>query len=76
MIRAGFGDQLTITVSSQPNGELTAHFNDFYRSDALGWLFAIFVLVSVLINGWKGVRSLLGILLSLGVIILIILPGI
>jgi uncharacterized membrane protein len=40
------------------------------------WLLIIFVLASVIISGLKGIRSLLGILLSLAVIILIILPGI
>jgi uncharacterized membrane protein len=70
------GDKILVTISSLPDGTTTAHFTDFYRKNSLIVLFLIFVLVSVLISGWKGVRSLLGILLSLGIIILIILPGI
>lgn len=70
------GEKILVTVSSAPDGSLTAHFTDYYRQNSLLLLFAIFIIVSILISGWKGVRSLLGILLSLAVIILIILPGI
>jgi uncharacterized membrane protein len=70
------GDRILITVSSAPDGTLTTHFTDFYRRNSLVILFGVFVVVSVLISGWKGIRSIIGILLSLAVIILIILPGI
>lgn len=76
MIMMEEGDRILVTISSTPDGVLSAHFIDFDRRSNLLWLLLIFVAVSVLISGWKGVRSLLGILLSLAVIILIILPGI
>jgi uncharacterized membrane protein len=76
MIMLKPGDKLMVTVTTLPTGEISAQFTDFYRTDSLALLFAIFVLASVLISGWKGVRSILGILLSLAVIVLIILPGI
>ncbi|MDY6847494.1 MAG: YibE/F family protein [Chloroflexota bacterium] len=76
MIMMAEGDRILVTISSTPDGVLSAHFIDFDRRSNLFWLFLIFVVVSVVISGWKGVRSLLGILLSLAVIILIILPGI
>ena len=76
MIMIEEGDRIMVTVSSTPDGELSAHFIDFYRRNSLILLFSIFVLVSVIISGWKGIRSLLGIILSLAIIILIILPGI
>jgi uncharacterized membrane protein len=76
MIPLSVGDKLMVTVSSMPDGETSAQFTDFYRRNSLLLLFGIFVAASVLISGWKGVRSILGILLSLAVIVLIILPGI
>ncbi len=76
MIPLKAGDRLMVTVSSLPTGELSAQFTDFYRRNSLLLLLGIFVLASIVISGWKGVRSLLGILLSLAVIVLIILPGI
>ena len=75
-IRIKEGDRLLVTISSLPDGTLSAHFTDFYRRNSLFLLFAIFIGASILISGWKGVRSLVGIMLSLAVIVLIILPGI
>ena len=76
MIMLKPGDRLMVTLTTLPTGEISAQFTDFYRTDSLLLLLGIFILASVLISGWKGVRSVLGILLSLAVIILIILPGI
>jgi uncharacterized membrane protein len=76
MIMMNVGDRILINVSTAPDGQRSAHFLDFYRRNSLVLLFIIFTLVSVLISGWKGIRSLIGILLSLAIIILIILPGI
>ena len=76
MIPLGVGDQLMVTVSSLPDGTVSAHFTDFYRGRSLLILFATFIAFSIIVSGWKGVRSLIGIGLSLVVIIVIILPGI
>lgn len=76
MILIETGDRLMVTISSMPDGSTTAYFTDFYRRNSLLLLLGIFILGSVIISGWKGVKSLVGILLSLAVIILIILPGI
>lgn len=76
MIQLNVGDKILVTISALPDGTLSAHFTDFYRRNSLLLLFAIFVGASLLISGWKGLRSLIGIALSLAVIILVILPGI
>jgi uncharacterized membrane protein len=76
IIRITPGERIMVTVSSLPDGSVSAYFSDFYRRTPLILLFGIFIVASILISGWKGVRSLLGILLSLAVIILVILPGI
>lgn len=76
MIMLKPGDRLMVTVTTLPTGEVSVQFTDFYRINSLVLLLVIFVLASVVISGWKGVRSILGILLSLAVIILVVLPGI
>ncbi len=76
MIMVEEDDRILINISTSPDGLRSAHFIDFYRRNSLILLFFIFTAFSVLISGWKGIRSLIGILLSLAVIILIILPGI
>ena len=76
MIMIKEGERVLVTISSLPDGSRSAYFTDFYRRDSLFVLFGIFCAVSILISGWKGVRSLAGILLSLAIIVLIVLPGI
>jgi uncharacterized membrane protein len=76
MIMMEEGDRILINITISPDRERSAHFLDFYRPNSLILLFIIFIAVSVIISGWKGIRSLIGILLSLAIIILIILPGI
>lgn len=76
MIPIGVGDEIMITISSLPDGSVSAYFTDFYRGRSLLLLVATFVVFSIIVSGWKGVRSLFGIGLSLIVIVVIILPGI
>lgn len=69
------GDQLLVTISETPTGP-SAFFSDFIRTPALGYLLATFVVFTILISGWKGVRSLLAMAISLTVILDFILPAI
>ncbi len=71
------GDYILVTVGQRPDsGELKAFFTDFVRSRPILYLFLLFVFFSILISGWKGIRSLLGIAFSLLIIVLYILPQI
>lgn len=71
------GDYILVTVGQRPDtGELKAFFTDFVRSRPILYLFLIFVVFSVLVSGWKGIRSLFGISFSLLIIVLYILPQI
>lgn len=70
------GDEILVTVGQSPDGRMSAFFADYVRTGPLLVLFGAFVLVSVLISGWKGVRSLIGLAASLGVILGYILPQI
>jgi uncharacterized membrane protein len=70
------GEIILVTVGQQPDGTLTAYFTDFVRTRPLLWLLGTFVLFSILISGWKGVRSLIGMAISLVVIVAYIIPQI
>jgi uncharacterized membrane protein len=70
------GEQILVTVGEDPEGNLAAYFTDYVRNAPLLWLFIVFVVSSILISGWKGVRSLVGMAFSLLVIIGYILPRI
>jgi uncharacterized membrane protein len=70
------GETILVTVGQQQDGTLTAYFTDYVRTRPLLWLLGTFVVASVLISGWKGVRSLIAMALSLTVIIAYIIPQI
>ena len=70
------GDQLLVTVGQLPDGSVTGYFTDYVRTQPLLILFATFVVFSVLVSGWKGVRSLISMAISLTVIIYYVIPQI
>jgi uncharacterized membrane protein len=70
------GDTVLVTVGQGPDGTLTAYFTDFVRTRPILILFATFVVASILISGWKGVRGLIAMLISLVIIIGFIIPQI
>ncbi len=70
------GDRMIVTIGKGPDGVLNTYFIDYVRTRSLLWLFATFMVFSILISGWKGVRGLIGMAISLGVILLYIIPRI
>jgi uncharacterized membrane protein len=70
------GEEILVTASTSPEGELKVYFTDFVRERALLILFGTFILFSLLVSGWKGIRSLLSMAFSLMVIITWIIPQI
>ncbi|GAB4495914.1 MAG: hypothetical protein OHK0052_04690 [Anaerolineales bacterium] len=75
-LRLQVGQEILVTVSARPEGGTAAYFTDFVRSPALLWLFLTFVGFSLLISGWKGVRSLASMGISFVVILGFIIPQI
>lgn len=70
------GDRVFLNISKGQDNIIQARFLDFERTRPLLILFGTFVLFSVLISGWKGVRGLLGMGISIAVIIFYIIPQI
>ena len=70
------GDQMLVTVGQLQDGTITGYFTDYVRTQSLLILFATFVVFSVLVSGWKGVRSLISMAISLLVIIYYVIPQI
>ena len=70
------GQQLIVTIAEAPDRLPQAFFIDFIRTPPLLWLLGAFVIVSLVISGWKGLRSLLAMLVSFTVIFAYILPRI
>ena len=70
------GDQMLVTVGELPDGTVAGYFTDYVRTQPLLILFATFVVFSVLVSGWKGIRSLVSMAISLLVIIYFVIPQI
>ena len=76
----GLGDR--ILVSQRPEGTLAPGFEgkyafvDFDRSRPLVVLFVVFAVLVLLLSRWQGLRSLIGVLGSLLVIVYFVVPAI
>ncbi len=71
------GDEILVSVGvSLVDQNTDAYFIDFVRGRAILLIFAIFVVVAFLVGSFTGLRSLLGMLIGLGVIVLFIIPQI
>jgi len=70
------GDRVLVERTRTMEGSDVFHVTDYVRSSPLLWLTLLFVAATVLLNGWQGLRSLLGMGVSLLVIIGFIVPQI
>lgn len=71
--RYGVGDEVVVQVSTTPDGTYVA-VADRWRIPALAGLLGIFALVVTVAGGWRGVRSLVALALTLGAIIKVVIP--
>ena len=70
------GDKVSVQVTEDSNGQTTATVLDVARAGYLVTLFILFLIVIVIIGGKKGVRAILGLLLTIFLIYFIMIKGI
>lgn len=70
------GDRVELSPASTPEGEREYFISDFQRLPVLGLLLAVFVAAVLLIGRWHGLRSLVGLGLSLLIVVQFIVPAI
>ena len=70
------GDRVLVERTRTLEGEDVFHVTDYVRTSPLFWLTALFVAATLLLSGWQGLRSLLGMGVSLVVILFFIVPQI
>lgn len=70
------GDELVINKSKDIDGNDVFYIADYVRRSSLTWLFFLFMVLTIIIGGWQGVTSLIGMALSFVVIFIYILPAI
>jgi uncharacterized membrane protein len=71
--RYQIGDEVVINASQEPDGSVIT-VGDLYRIPALAVLLAIFAVAVTVVGGWRGVRSLIALALTLAVIVKIVVP--
>jgi len=72
--RYAIGDEVIVSISQQGEDADFAAVSDRYRVPALAALLGLFSLAVTLVGGWRGVRSLIALALTFGVIIRIVVP--
>ena len=71
--RYEIGDEVVINASQEPDGSVIT-VGDLYRIPALAVLIGIFAVAVTVVGGWRGVRSLIALALTLAVIVKIVVP--
>ena len=67
------GDEVVVNVSLDPTAPFVS-VADLYRVPALALLVGLFALAVTVVGGWRGVRSLIALALTLAVIVKIVVP--
>ena len=71
--RYAVGDEVIVSISPEPDGEFVA-VSDLWRMPVLALLLGVFAVSVTVVGGWRGVRSLIALALTLGVIIRVVVP--
>ena len=74
MPRYSVGDEVIVNISQQGQDADFIAVGDRYRVPTLAALLGLFAVAVTVVGGWRGVRSLIALALTLGVIIRIVVP--
>ena len=67
------GDEVIVNISTDPAARFVA-VNDRYRVPTLALLLALFAVAVTVVGGWRGIRSLIALALTLAVIVKLVVP--
>jgi uncharacterized membrane protein len=71
--RYDIGDEVVVNASLEPDS-IFISVADLYRVPVLGLLLGLFALSVTVVGGWRGVRSLIALALTLAVIVKVVVP--
>ena len=69
----GIGDDVVVNISTDPVAGFVA-VSDRYRVSTLGLLLGLFAVAVTIVGGWRGVRSLIALALTLAAVLRIVVP--
>jgi len=67
------GDEVVVSLSREPESTFIA-VSDRWRIPVIGAVLGLFALAVTVVGGWRGVRSLLALALTLGVVVKLVVP--
>lgn len=70
------GDVVVLETMVQSDGLTRRLLRDPYRLPAMGWLIVIFASLAVLFGGIRGLTSIVGLVTSVGILFVFVVPGI
>jgi len=68
------GDKVVVTHTKDPEGKDVFYINDYVRTNNIYVLVLVFILTIIIIGKWKGLKALIGLLVSFAVIMKFIIP--
>jgi uncharacterized membrane protein len=71
--RYNIGDEVIVNASLEPDSVFIS-IADLYRVPVLGLLLGLFAVAVTVVGGWRGVRSLIALALTLAVVVKIVVP--
>ena len=71
---AQVGQSLTLIISTYENGDHLATVYEYNRSTALYLVLGLFILVTILVGGKTGAKSILGLVLTVAALLLVLVP--
>ena len=71
---AASGDHVSLLISTYADGSHNATVYEHDRSIAIGLILAAFLLVTVLVGGKTGAKSILGLAMTVAVLVLLLIP--
>jgi len=70
------GDHVLVIIAPRAEGGYALTITDVVRTGALALLGIVFVVLAILVSGWKGVRALIGLAISFVVLLGFVMPQI
>jgi uncharacterized membrane protein len=68
------GDEVVVTSTGAPEGPPFVAVSDRWRLPQLAFLTAVFALAVVVVGGWRGVRAILALALTVAVVVRVLVP--
>ena len=70
------GDKVIVSIFTNPDGTKQSFITDYIRTQAIYWLFALFIILVLLVGKKSGLGSLIGMIFSFTILFFFIIPQI